>query len=89
MGRRRSLSNNDRNRTLGVLYSGLSCRNVVVKFEVVPSTISRLFTLFNATNSVFDSARSGRLRVITHLQDNFIRTLSLRNRTLDAPYIAK
>jgi len=33
---------------------------------------------------VCDSARSGRPRVTTQRQDNFIRTLSLRNRTLNA-----
>ena len=34
MGRRRSLSNNDRNRALGMLQSGLSCRYVAVTFGV-------------------------------------------------------
>ena len=84
MGRRWSLSNNDRNKALGMLQTGLSCRNVAGTFGVAPSTISRLFNRFNATNSVCDSARSGRPRVTTQSQDKFIRTLSLGNRTLNA-----
>ena len=84
MGRRRSLSNNDRNRALGMLQSGLSCRNVAGTLAVAPSTIARLFNRFNATNSVCDSARSCRPRVTTPRKDNFRRTLSLRNRTLNA-----
>ena len=84
MGRRRSLSNNARNRAVGMLQSGLSCRNVTDTFGVAPSTIARLFNRFNATKSVCDSTRSGGPRVTTQRQDNFIRTLSLRNRTLNA-----
>jgi transposase len=84
IGRRRSLSNNDRNGALGMLLSGLSCRNGVWTLGVTPSTISILFNPFNATNSVCDSARSGRPRVTTQRQDNVIRTLNWRNRTLNA-----
>jgi hypothetical protein len=61
---------------LWMLQSGLSCRNGVWTFGVTPSTISILFNPFNATNSVCDSARSGRPRVTTQRQDNFIRTLN-------------
>ena len=84
MGRRQSLSNNYRNRTLGMLQSGVPCRNYVGTLGVAPSTISRLFNPFNATNSVCDSARSGCPRVTTQRQDNLMRTLNWRNRTLNA-----
>ena len=39
---------------------------------------------FNATNSVKDHRRSGRTNATTHRQDNLIRTLTLRNRTVTA-----
>ena len=84
MRRRRSLSNNDTNRALGMLQSCLSLKRCRYAYGVTPSTISRLFNRFNATDSVCDSARSGRPRVTTQRQDNFIRTHSLRNRTLNA-----
>ena len=51
MGRRRSLSNNDRNKALQMLHSGLSCRNIAGTYGVAPNTISRLFNRFNATHS--------------------------------------
>jgi transposase len=49
IGRRRSLSNNDINKALEMLQSGLSCRNVAGTFGIAPSTISRVFNRFNAT----------------------------------------
>ena len=84
MGRRRSLYKNDRNSALWILQSGLSCRNVAWTFEVDTITISMLFSRFNAANYMCDSARSGCTRVIAQRQDNFIITLSLRNRTRNA-----
>ena len=84
MGRRRSLCKNDRNSALWILQSVLSCRHVACTFEVAPSTISMLFSRFIAANSMCDSARSGCTRVTAQRQDNFIITLSLRNRTRNA-----
>ena len=47
--------------------------------------MSRLVIPFNAINSVKDRRRSGRLKATTHRQDNLIRTLTHRNRTITAP----
>ena len=47
--------------------------------------MSRLMIWFNATNSVKDRRWSGRPKATTHRQDNLIRTLTLRNRTITAP----
>ena len=82
MGRRPSLSSNERARALGMLQSGLSTRRVAAIFGVAYSTMSRLMIRFNATNSVKDRRQSG--RPTTHRQDNLIRTLILRNRTITA-----
>ena len=46
--------------------------------------MSRLMIRFNATNSVNDRRWSGRPKATTHRQDNLIRTLTLRNRTITA-----
>ena len=84
MGRRPSLSSNERARALGMLQSGLSTRQVAAIFGVAYSTMSRLMIWFNATNSVKDCRRSGRHKATTHRQDNLILTLTLRNRTITA-----
>ena len=78
------MSSNKRARALGMLQSGLSTRRVVAIFRVAYSTMSRLMIRFNATNSVKDSRRSGRSKATTQRQDNLIRTLTLRNRTITA-----
>ena len=57
---------------------------VAAIFGVAYSTMSRLIIRFNATNSVKDRRRSGRPKATTHRQDNLIRTLTLRNRTITA-----
>ena len=84
MGRRPSLSSNERARALWMLQSGLSTRRVSAIFGVAYSTMSMLMIRFNATNSVNDRRRSGRPRATTHRQDNLIRTLTLRDRTITA-----
>jgi len=43
MGRIRSYSNNKKNIALGMMQSGLSCRNVADMFGVSPSTISSVW----------------------------------------------
>ena len=84
MGRRPSLSSNERACALGMLQSGLSTLRVAAIFGVADITMSRFMILFNATNSVKDRRRSGRPKVTTHRQDNLIRTLTPRNRTITA-----
>ena len=84
VGRRPSLSSNERARALGMLQLGLSTRRVAAIYGVAYSTMSRIMVQFNATNSVNDSRRSGRPKATTHFQDNLIRTLTLRNRTITA-----
>ena len=84
MGRRRSLSSNERAHALGMLQSGLSTRRVAAIFGVAYSTMCRLMIRVNATNSVNDRRRSDRPRATTHSQDNLIRTLTLGNRTITA-----
>ena len=84
MGRIPSLSSNERARALGMLQSGMSTRRVAAIFGVAYSTVSMLMIRFNATNSVNDRRQSGHPKATKHRQDNLIRTLTLRNRTITA-----
>ena len=49
MGRRPSLSTNERSQAVGMLRAGQSSQQVAAVFEVAQSTISRLLQRFNAT----------------------------------------
>ena len=60
MGRRPSLSTNDRSQAVGMLRAGQSSRQVAAVFGIAQSTMSRLLQRFNATQSVNDRRRSGR-----------------------------
>ena len=83
MGRRPSLSTNDRCQALGMLRAGQSSLQAAAVFGVAQSTMSRLLQGFNATQSVHDRRRSGRPRT-TRQQDNYIRNINLRNRRITA-----
>ena len=52
MGRRPSLSTNDRCQALGMLRAGQSSRQVAAGFGNAQSTMSRLFQRFNTTQSM-------------------------------------
>ena len=84
MGRRRSLSTNERQRAVAMLQAGQSARRVAGTFRVAPNAITRLLNRFTVTNSVTDKARSGRPRVTTQRQDRLVTNLTLRHRMVNA-----
>ena len=84
MGRRRSLSTNERQRAVAMLQAGQSARRVAGTFRVAPNAITRLLNRFTVTNSVTDKARSGRPRVTTQRQDRLVTSLTLRHRMVNA-----
>ena len=84
MGRRPSLSTNDRYQALRMLRAGRSSRQVAAVFGVAQSNMSRLLQPFNATQSVNDRRRSGCPRTMTRQQDNYIRNITLSNRQITA-----
>jgi transposase len=84
MGRKRSLSTNERQRAVGMLQAGQSARRVAGTFGVAPITITRLLNRFTTTNSVTYRARSGRTRVTTQRQDRLVTNLTLRHRMVHA-----
>ena len=69
---------------IGRLQTGQSQSVVARQFNVVRSTISRLWRRFQETGSVADRPRSGRPRVTTPANDRFIRLRHLRNRLASA-----
>lgn len=88
MGKRPGLSENERQRAIGMLTAGCSQRDVAQEFNVHPSTICRLWNRFRTTGNVSDRQRSGRPRKTTVRQDRFIVTTSRRNRFMAAPRVA-
>ena len=72
-----------RERAIGKLEAGMAARAVARRLNVHESTISRLRSRYQETNSTRDRARTGRPRV-TPAQDNHIRLRHLRNRQLTA-----
>lgn len=89
IGKRPGLSENERQRAIGMLTAGCSQRDIAQEFNVHPSTICRLLNRFRTTGNVSDRQRSGRPRKTTVRQDRFIVTTSRRNRFMAAPRVAE
>ena len=81
MGR---LSNLDRAIAIGHLQAGARQGQVAIMFGVSQATVSNLWRRFRDTGDVQDRARSGRPRVTTQQDDQYIRQSFLRNRRLTA-----
>lgn len=74
------LSQNDRERAVGMLMAGTPYAQVARRFGVHRSTIQRLQTRLQQTGSTHDRPRSGQPRVTTPAQDRHIRVMHLRDR---------
>ena len=83
MGRRPSLSTNERSQAVGMLRAGQSSQQVAAVFGVAQSTISRLLQRFNVTQSANDRRRSGHPRT-TRQQNNYICNITHRNLRITA-----
>lgn len=77
MGR---LSSIQRAIAVGQIQAGRDNVSIARDMNVHVTTIRRLKRKFEETGEVCDKPRSGRPRVTTVQQDNFIRTTALRNR---------
>ena len=64
------LSNENRNRILGLLDAGVSQNEVSRRFNVARSTIVRLIQRVRQTGTVADRPRPGNRRVMSRRQDN-------------------
>lgn len=74
------LSEDERNRALGMLQAGMSKVDVARHFGCHRNTIQALWRRFQQLGNVRDRPRPGRPRVTSRRQDNHIRLVHLRNR---------
>ena len=72
------LSQNDRERAVGMLMARTPYAQVARRFRVYRSTIQRLQTRLQQTGSTHDRPRSGQPCVTTPVQDRHIRVMHLR-----------
>ena len=88
MGRRPSMTLNDRLIAIGMLNGGSSVNHVARHFQVHERTIYRLQSRCRQTNSVKDRPRSGRPKKTTQREDRYLVTSSRRNRFLTSTALA-
>ena len=78
------LSQVQRERVVGMIQAGESCRRVARHFGFSFKTICQLVSRLNQTGSTSDRPRSGRPRKTTARDDPRIRLIHLRNRFVTA-----
>lgn len=83
------LSQDDRNRAVGMLQAGMLQTDVARHFGCHRNTISALWRRHQQLNNVGDRPRSGRPRITTHRQDRHIRLTHLRNRFQTSEFTAR
>ena len=88
MGRCRSLKLDQRNRVQGMLETEMYVTAVAHQIGVQHSTVSQLWSRWEATGSLQDRQRSGRPRVLTAAQDQYIVLMSRKNGFIAAKKIA-
>lgn len=74
------LSQDDRNRAIGMLEAGTVQTEVARHFGCHRNTIGSLWRRYQQSGNVRDQPRTGRPRVTSQRQDNHIRLVHLRNR---------
>ena len=84
-----TLNRDERDNAIGRLQAGQRQGDVARAFNVSRSTISRLWSRFQATGTPTDRPRSGRPRATTAAQDRFIVLRHLRDRFTPASSTAQ
>ena len=74
------LTENERLRIIGMLEAGMTQNDIAQRFNVHRNTIQSLARRYRQYGTTRDRPRSGRPRVTSHQQDNYIRLTHLRNR---------
>ena len=82
------LTNLQRALLIGQVQNGATAANAARQFGVHKSTVNRLLVRFNETGDVKDRPRSGRNRVTTRQEDNFVTATAARNRHQTGDFIS-
>ena len=83
------LNSEERARVLAMLECGRTQEQVARRFNVLRSTIPRLVRRVRVTGTFADRPRSGRPRVTSVRQDNFVRQHHLRDRFVTAEWTSR
>ena len=83
------LSEEQRNRAIGMLMAGVANNVISQAFACTRQTIPKLMTCYVHTDTVRDRQRSGRPRATTARTDHFIMLTHLRQRFLPATVTAR
>ena len=83
------LGTDARHRAIGMIQAGTPQRDVALRFGVHWNTISSLWRRFQTTGSGSERPRSGRPRVTSQRQDQYIRVMHLCNRFQTAGVTAR
>lgn len=83
------LSEDERNQAIGMIQAGVAQNVVARRFGVHRNTIHALWRRFQQSGNTRDGPRSGRPRVTSLRQDNYIRVVHLRNRFQTAALTAR
>jgi len=80
MGKNRSMTLEQRNRSLSMLEVGMAVKHEARNIDVSHCTISRLRTKFNTTGSLKDRLFTGRPRKSNANEDRYVTLISRHNR---------
>ncbi|GFO06041.1 transposable element tcb2 transposase [Plakobranchus ocellatus] len=83
------LKENQRNRAIGQLETGVSISDVVRRFHVQRRIIRNLWQRFQQREVTTDLPRCGRPRITTRAEEHFMQVQHLRNRILTAQSTAE
>ena len=84
-----NLTDHQRSRIIGMVEAGLQYAEVARRLGIHRSTVGRTVRRYGATGSTAELPRSGRPRVTTARDDQYIRTSHLRDRFRSATFTAR
>ena len=83
------LSQNERDRAIGMLAAGTNVAQVARRFGCTRNTVYNLVRRYNRTGNIIDNPRSGRPKATTPRQDRMITLTHLRQRFQPATVTAR
>ena len=84
-----NLNSHVRSKIIGMVESGLQYKGIARRLGIHINTVTRTVSRYRTTGSTAELPRSGRPRVTTGRDDQYIRTSHLRDRFRSATYTAR